>query len=162
LFKNIFIIGFGAMGTVLAVVCLFVIGCGRTQAPDGQPAAKPSCPYCDRLSAEQIRTRIKGMTFESEELREVGLGPNGIEAMGHWGLSFMKTRPVFKWLHSDMEEADYYSVSEDGRIIASYRGEAIEMPHDSNLTRIQWQGMWYKLMRDSGGDGQQSAPADAH
>ena len=148
------------MGTVL-VVCLLVIGCGRTQAPDGQPAAKPSCPDSSPLSAEQIRTMLKGMVFVSEEQREVGLGPNG-PAMGHWGLYFKGTifnnETTLEWQHSDVVEGGSYRVLEDGRIIASFNGKTIEMPHDSNLTRIQLQGMWYKLMKN----GQQGAPADAH
>jgi len=94
-------------------------------------------PDSNCLSAEQIRTMLKGMTFESEELRERGLGPNG-PVIGRWGFFFKEN--TLEWLHSDMAEAYKYSVSEEGRIIIAGK----YVPHDCNLSRILWQGMWYR------------------
>jgi hypothetical protein len=108
-------------------------------------------PDSNCLSAEQIRTMLKGMVFESEG--EWRMGPNQ-EYRGRWGLAFMKERPEFKWLDYDVEREYGYSVLEDKKIITYEYGKTIEIPYNSNLSRIQWKGMWYRRVDPDSNNGQ--------
>jgi len=114
-------------------------------------------PDSNCLSAEQIRTMLKGMRFESEELRESGLGPDG-PVMGRWYLLFKEetynNESILEWNYSDIQEAGGYRVSEDGQIIASFNGTTSEIPHDCNLSRILWEGMWYRRVNPDSNNGQ--------
>lgn len=87
---------------------------------------------------------LDGVKFRSTELREVGLGPNGV-AMGHWSLTFQEG--VVKWRHSDVLESARYEIDPDGSITSGL-GRKPDRPvraqYDKATDRILWGGLWYE------------------
>lgn len=111
----------------------------------GDPAAEGPAPCFAGLSAEEIRARLDGAVFVSEEEREVGLTPDGL-AMGRWSLRF-DGRRVF-WRFSDVVVGGSHEVTEDGRILLKLEGEVVEVPHSEDVSRLEWKGMWYERRED--------------
>ncbi len=113
---------------ILTVPCIvFCIGCGtQTETQESSSAVEQS------LSPDAL----DGRSFVSEKKHEVGLRPDGVEAMGHWRIAF--TGGQFDWEFSDASTGGPYKLATDGTISDGNRGGFFDAKKD----RLQWDGVW--------------------
>jgi hypothetical protein len=125
------------MGTP-RMLLLVLAGCSdaSTTAPpiDGVDGQRGAC------------TAFEGRTFESVDLHECGLTPNGA-SMCRWRLSFEPIdaqRTMFSWQHSDVGENG--AVRCTGRQITTDGiGNVYTGAYDATTRRLTWDGVPYAV-----------------
>ena len=130
---------------VIAVATLIAACAPASGQRLGSPGDRP-----EQSRPSVVQPDLEGARFRSTELRELGLGPNGV-VMGHWFLSFQGG--FVKWRYSDVLESARYEIDANG-LIASTLAPKLDPPartqYDKATDRMFWGGMWYERMAPDG------------
>ena len=126
--------------TLLVVFAITLAECGCSDHPANGSADEKS---------ESLLESIDGMRFVSTEQFEVGLKPDGEEAMGHWLLSFEGV--TVTWDYSDASQSGMFTIAADGTITASMGSNAVTGSFDSKTRILMWDDKRYEPVAERDG-----------
>lgn len=84
---------------------------------------------------------LAGLSFESIDEHECGLGPDGGVALCHWGISFTGAT-TFTWRHSDYIDAGSYTCSANTITAQTFSSGTVTATLEP-LWRFTWSGVVY-------------------